>query len=489
MNKPIRVMSVACLLLFMALLLNVTYVQFVQADSLNARNDNKRIINEEFSRDRGPILVDGKPVAESKPVDDRFEFQRTYPYPKIYAPITGFYSYLYSRRGIEDSQNRILSGTDNRLFVNRVVDLLSNKNAKGGSVELTIDPLAQKTAANGLESLGKDAKGAVVALDPSDGSVLAMVTQPSYNPNKLASHNFDKVQKSWERLHDDEDQPMLNRATQQILPPGSAFKMVTAAAVLENLDMDPDDNVKAGSSLSFDGMDYTLTNENNSTCGGEQISFERALEVSCNVSFGWLAEKVGQKDLIEQADKFGFGAEHLDGLETSSSHVLNGTDDLNPPQLAQTGIGQYEVAASPLQMAMVTAGIANDGVVMDPYIVRNVRAPNLSVLEKHSPKELDRALSEGNAAKLKDMMVSVVDQGTGTSAQISGVDVGGKTGTAQSTPERPPYAWFVSFAPADDPQVAIAVVVESSDTDRSEIAGSRLAGPIAKSVMEAILNQ
>jgi len=329
----------------------------------------------------------------------------------------------------------------------------------------------------------------VVALDPSDGSVLAMVTQPSYNPNKLASHNFDKVQKSWERLQDDEDQPMLNRATQQILPPGSAFKMVTAAAALENLDMDPDDDVKAGSSLSFEGMDYTLTNENNSTCGGEQISFERALEVSCNVSFGWLAEKVGQQDLIEQADKFGFGAEHLDGLETSSSHVLNGTDDLNPPQLAQTGIGQYEVAASPLQMAMVTAGIANDGVVMDPYIVRNVRAPNLSVLEKHSPKELDRALSEGNATKLKDMMVSVVDQGTGTSAQISGVDVGGKTGTAQSTPERPPYAWFVSFAPADDPQVAIAVVVESSDTDRSEIAGSRLAGPIAKSVMEAILNQ
>lgn len=489
MNKPIRVMAVACMAMFLALLANITYVQFVQADSLNARNDNKRILNEEFSRDRGPILVDGKPVAESKPVDDQFNYQRKYPHAKIYAPITGFYSYLYSRRGIESSQNRILSGTDNRLFVNRVVDLLSNQNAKGGSVELTVDPLAQKTAANGLEDLGKNAKGAVVALDPSTGEVLSMVSQPSYDPNKLASHDFDSVEKSWDALHDDDNDPMMNRATQRILPPGSVFKMVTAAAAMEKLDMDPDDTVKGGATLTFPGMDYKLTNENNSTCGGNKITFEQALEVSCNVSFGWLADKIGQKDLLEQADKFGFGSEPLDGLETSSSRVLDGSDELESPQLAQTGIGQYEVAATPLQMAMVTGAIANGGDLMEPYVVKNVRAPNLSVLDRHKPKKQSTAMSDSNAKKLSDMMVSVVDKGTGSSARISGVDVGGKTGTAQSTPDRPPYAWFVSFAPAKDPKVAVAVIVESSDTSRSEIAGSRLAGPVARSVMEAILNQ
>ncbi|MEH3034147.1 MAG: penicillin-binding protein 2 [Aeromicrobium erythreum] len=490
MNKPIRGLAVACLVLFAALLINVNYVQFVEADSLNDKNGNRRVINEEFSRDRGPILVDGDPVAESVKSDDQFQFQRKYPDGGLYAPLTGYFSYTYGRGALENSQNRVLSGSDNRLFVNRVVDLLANKQPKGGSVELTIDAAAQKTAASGLEALGKGTKGAVVALDPQTGAILADVSQPSYDPNRLASHSLEKEAKAWKDLTTDPDQPMLNRGTQQILPPGSTFKLVTAAAALEDLNLEPGDDVKGGTSLGFKGgITYRLVNENGSNCGGDPITFRQALEVSCNVSFGSIAGRLGQQRLAEQARKFGFGTDPLAGLPASPSRFTADGTDLEAPQLAQSGIGQYEVAASPLQMAMVAAGIGNDGVVMRPYVVKTVRTPSLRVLDQTRPEQLSRALSAGNARKLRSMMVSTVESGTATSARIPGIDVGAKTGTAQSTADRPPYAWFVALAPADDPKIAVAVVVESSNTARSEIAGGRLAGPIARSVIEAVLDK
>lgn len=492
MNRPIRNIAIACLVMFMALLININYVQFVDAENLNAKNGNKRVINEQFSRNRGAILVDGKAVAESVKSDDAYKFQRKYPDGSLYASLTGYFSYIFGRSGLENSQNPVLSGSDDRLFVNRVVDLLANRQAKGGSVELTIDPLAQKTAADGLEALGKGTKGAVAAIDPKTGAILAMVSQPSYDPNKLASHDFNAVQKAWNKLNADEDQPMVNRSSQQILPPGSTFKLVTAAAALENGVVDDiDDKVKAGSTLSFGGAagSYTLPNENGGNCGGDRITFERALNVSCNVSFGALALKIGQDDLAEQAAKFGFGTDPLTGLASNPSRFTSDGQELNQPQLAQSGIGQFEVAATPLQMAMVAAGIANDGAVMKPYVVDTVRAPNLRVLEKAEPTRLSEAVSSSTARKLREMMVSTVQVGTATSAQIPGVEVGAKTGTAQSTADRPPYAWFVSYAKEGDKQVAVAVLVESSDTARSEIAGGRLAGPIARSVMEAVLGE
>lgn len=491
MNKPIRNLAVACLVMFLALLLNINYVQFVQADSLNAKNGNKRVINEEFSRDRGAILVDGKAVAESVPSKDEYKFQRTYPEGRLYAPLTGYFSYIYGRSALENSYNRVLSGSDDRLFVNRVVDLVSNKQPKGGSVELTIDPLAQKAASEGLERLGKGTKGAVAAYDPKTGAVLAMVTQPSYDPNRLASHDFAKVQDAWQELTTDEDRPMDNRATQQILPPGSTFKLVTAAAALETGVVDNiDDKVKAGAQLTFGGgISYTLPNEGGGNCGGNKITFERALNVSCNVAFGALALKVGQEKLAEQAAKFGFGTDPLTGIAMSPSRFTSADKTLEQTELAQSGIGQFEVAATPLQMAMVAGGIANDGNVMKPYVVDTVRAPNLRVLEKTQPERLSEAVSSSTARKLREMMISTVEVGTATSAKIPGVEVGAKTGTAQSTPDRPPYAWFVSYGKKGDNEVAVAVLVESSDTARGEIAGGRLAGPIAKSVMEAVLGK
>lgn len=486
MNRPIRNLSVACLVMFLALLANVNFVQYVQADSLNAKDGNRRVIDEQFSRDRGPILVDGQPIAESVASKDQYKFQRRYPDAGLYAQITGYFSYIYGFGGLERTQNKVLSGDDNRLFVNRVVDLLSNKQPAGGSVELTLDPLAQKTAAEGLQALGRDTKGSVVAINPSTGEILAMVSQPTYDPNRLASHDFSAVQDAWDDLTTREDQPMTNRGTQQILPPGSTFKLVTAAAALENGVVDDlDDRISAGATLSFPGIQYKLVNENGSNCGGNEITFQRALEISCNTAFGGLAGDIGQDKLDEQAAKFGFGTDPLAELPLSPSRFTTDGTELEAPQLAQSGIGQYEVAATPLQMAMVAAGIANDGEVMRPYIVDTVRAPNLEVIDKFEPQSFGRALSETNARKLQQMMISTVERGTATSAQISGVDVGGKTGTAQSTEDRPPYAWFVSFAP----DVAVAVVIESSDTERSEIAGGRLAGPIARAVMEAVLGR
>lgn len=485
MNRPIRALAVACLVMLLALLANANYVQFVQADSLNNKNGNKRVINEEFSRDRGPILVDGNPVAESVRTNDAYKYQRRYSDGRLYAPVTGYFSYVYGRGGLEYSENSVLSGSDNRLFVNRVVDVLANKQPKGGSVDTTIDPLAQQAAANGLQRLGPTTRGAVVALRPNTGEILAVVSQPSYNPAVLASHDFDAVERHWRRLLTARTQPLLNRGTQQILPPGSTFKLITAAAALDKLGLEPEDMIPAGRKLTFPGISYTLGNEGGSNCGGNRITFERALNVSCNVAFGGLAGRIGANGLANQARAFGFGTDPLSGLPSSPSHFPTG--HLEPPQLAQSGIGQYDVAATPLQMAMVGAAIGNQGEVMRPYVVKAVRAPNLRVLDETKPERLGSAMTAGSARKLTQMMVSTATSGTATSARIRGTDVAGKTGTAQSTKDRPPYAWFVSFAPADNPQVAVAVVVESSKTARSEIAGGRLAGPIARAVMQAVL--
>lgn len=490
MNRPIRVMSIGCLLLFLALLINVNYLQFVQADSLNAKSGNKRVMDEEFSRERGAILVGGNPIAQSVKSDDDFKWQRTYPDAKLYADITGYYSYIYGRSALENSQNSILSGNDDRLFVNRVVDLVGSKEPKGGSVSLTINRKAQQAAAAGLTNLGSGVKGAVVALDPSSGAILAMTGQPTYNPNRLASHDFSSVTRAWKALQADKDQPMTNRSTQQILPPGSTFKLVTAAAALDKLKLTPQSKVKAGARLTFPGISYSLPNEGGGNCGGDKITLEQALDVSCNVAFGGLALRIGQADLGAQAKAFGFGEDYLDDLPLSPSQFTSSSETtLEAPQLAQTGIGQYEVAATPLQMAMVTSTVANGGNLMKPYIVSTVRSPDLKEIDSTRPTRIREAISSDVSANLNTMMQSVVTKGTARSVAIPGVKVGAKTGTAQSTSSRPPYAWFVSYAPADDPKVAVAVLVQSSSTSRDEISGGRLAGPIAKSVMQAVLNK
>lgn len=488
MNKPIRTMAVFCLVLFVALLLNASYLQYFKADDLNDRSNNRRVIDAEFSRERGAILVKGSQVAESVPVDDQFEFQRQYPQPFKHAHLTGFYSYIYGATGVESNQNDILSGSDQRLFVDRFVDMVSNTQPEGGSVSLTIDPAAQTAAFEGIQALGPDTQAAVVALEPATGRILAMVSNPTYDPNLLASHDLDEVQAAYERLNGLDSKPLFNRAIQETYPPGSTFKLVTAAAALESGDYDADSKVPGGATLDLPQTDRTLPNSGGGTCGGEEVTLTQALMVSCNVAFGDLGIELGEDALLEQAQKFGFGDRWLKGL--GGQAVSTFPDDAVGPLAAYAGIGQYDVRASPLQMALVTATIANGGQGMVPYLVDEVRAPDLSVLDKTSPEEMpDQAMSSSSATELTQMMVEVVDQGTGTTAQLPGIKVAGKTGTAQRSDAEAPYAWFVSFAPADNPEVAVAVIVEDAGVERDAISGSGLAAPIARAVMEAVVSQ
>jgi penicillin-binding protein A len=350
-----------------------------------------------------------------------------------------------------------------------------------------VDPKAQNAAYDGLQALGRNVQGSVVALQPSTGRVLAMVSNPTYDPNRLASHRFSGVQDAWKDLNANPDRPLLNRSIQEVYPPGSTFKLVTAAAALSSGQYTPESRVKGGARLDLPQTSTDLVNENGSTCGGDPITLTRALEVSCNVSFGSIGLRLGGDALRAQAEKFGFDQTYLNDLNGQVRSRFPSNPDA--PQTALSAIGQFDVAATPLQMAMVGAGIANGGTVMRPYVVDEVRAPDLSVLDKTSPEAYrSNAVSSSVARDLTQMMIEVVDQGTGGTAKIPGIKVAGKTGTAQSSPERPPYAWFVSFAPADDPKVAVAVLVEDAGVERNAISGSGLAAPIAKRVMEAVIN-
>lgn len=488
MNRPIRTLSVGCLILFVALMLNLTYVQFFKASWYNNRADNRRVTEEAYSQQRGDILVGKRAIATSKPSDDTFEWQRTYPGGKKYAPITGFMSFSYGQTGIERSQDSVLSGKDNKLFTNRLVDLVTNSEPAGGNVELTIDPKVQDAAYEGLTALGEDVQAAAVAIEPNSGRILAMASTPTYNPDRVATNDQSAAQKSYNQLSKDDNEPLLNRSIQTALPPGSTFKLVTAAAAIENLGMDGDSMVYGGASLDLPGTDTDLPNLNGTSCGGEQITLTRALEVSCNTAFGSLGMELSDEEMQEQAEGFGFGQDYLDDIGPLAESQYPAND--GKAEQARAAIGQQSVIATPLQMAMVSAGIANGGEVMKPYLVDRVTSSSLDVIDQGNPTPIDNqpAVSQDTAEILTQMMVSTVDNGTAEAAAIDGVSVAGKTGTAQTTPDKPPYAWFTSFAPAENPSIAVAVMVQKSGTERSEIAGGRLGGPIAKAMMEAAIS-
>jgi penicillin-binding protein A len=487
MNRPIRLLSIGCILLFLALLLNANFVQFVNAGDLNDDSGNSRVQEAEFSRERGPILVADDPVAQSEPVKDRFEFLRTYSKARQYAHLTGYYSYIYGSSGVELTQNEILSGSDPRLFVNRVIDLVTSQEPQGGSALLTIERAAQRAAWPGLQDLPGTAEGAVVALEPATGKVLAMASSPSYNPNRLATHDFGKSGKAWKELNSAPRDPMFNRAIQNRFPPGSTFKLVTASAALETGNYTPDSAVTGTAVLDLPLTTTNMVNESGGSCGGATITLRTALAVSCNTAFADLGMAIGAKRIEEQAQKYGFGQDVFDDLPGAVESVFPRNPD--KPQTAFSAIGQFDVAATPLQMAMVVAGIANDGVVMKPHLVSELRSPDLETLEEVEPEELSQAVSPETAEQMQSMMVSVTNEGTGGTGAIPGIAVGSKTGTAQSASSRNPYAWYVSFAPANNPKVAVAAFIEDGNVSRDSISGSGLGGPIAKSVMEAVINR
>jgi peptidoglycan glycosyltransferase len=490
MNKPIRTVSIFCLLLFLALALNATYLQYYHATALNDRVDNGRVAAATYSRARGAILVGHTAIAESKPSKDQYKYQRVYHQPFIYAPVTGWYTFG-NETGIERTENSFLSGEDDSLFVNRIVDLVNGNASKGGNVQLTINPAAQKAAYDGLRALGSDVQGAVVAIEPSTGKILAMVSLPTYDPNKLASHNFKQANAYATRLSKLKSQPLLNRAIQTTLPPGSTFKVVTASAAVQHDGLTATSEVPAGPSYTLPQSSSVVHNEVQGCLS--RITLTVAMQDSCNTAFAPLAVKVGAADMHQTAQAFGFNQQYFDQLPGQA--ISRYPAALDPPGTALSGFGQGSVTSTPLQMAMVTAGIANHGVVMKPYLVNAEQSPNsLETLKPGTSQELGQATSSSTASQVTKMMVATVQGGTAFPAAIPGIQVAGKTGTAQSGlknpdgSEVPPYAWFVGFAPAPSPKVAVCVMLQHVNTPTDEIAGGKLGGPIAKAVMEAVLN-
>jgi penicillin-binding protein A len=480
MNKPLRRLAVAVMVMFGLLLVNANYIQVVRAKSLHNNADNPRLIQEEYSRKRGPILVGGKPIASSVATSDSLKYKRTYASGKLYAPVTGFYSLVYGASGIEASENSILAGTDDSLFVRRVIDLVTRVPQQGGSISLTINAKAQRAAYVGLAGR----KGAVAAVNPTTGAILALVSSPSFDPDLLSSHDSTAIRANYTRLSKDPDQPMLNRALRQTYTPGSTFKLVTAAAALQN-GLTPESKVYDGAALDLPQTTANLPNENGRPCTPGQATLTDALAFSCNASFGKVGLDLGADKIAAQARKFGFDQAFRVPMRSAVSEF---PANLNPPQTAQSAIGQFSVRATPLQMAMVGAAIANRGELMTPYLVQEVRAPDLSPLAVTKPKAIGAAMTPQSAQELTDMMVNVVEHGTGTNGAIAGIKVAGKTGTAQQGGGRRPHAWFVSFAPAENPRVAVAVIIENGG-NASEISGNQLAAPIAQKVMRAVLGR
>ena len=486
MNGPLRRVSTVVALLFAALFISTTLIQVIFAPSINARPDNRRTLLDNYSRQRGSILVGQQPVAVSQPTpNEEIKYLRSYPQPLPYSHVTGYFSYTYGAGGgLEGAADDLLSGSSSQFFYTRVTDLLTGKQPVGATVQATINPKAQDAAD---KALGNQ-RGAVVALDPKTGAILAMISHPQYDPNRLSSHDQASVVKAWNELNADPTQPLVNRAIAgNLYPPGSVFKIVTAAAALENGKVDTTTQIPAPGVMELPQTTAGLPNYDRQPCGpNNQTTLQHALEISCNTAMGYLGMQVGAQALADQAAKFGFGTTMRIPTRVEPSRFPTG---INQAQTAQSAIGQYDVRVTPMQVAMVSAGIANGGVVMRPYLINQVLSADLQTIDRTSPERLGTAVSSQTAATLTQMLVGVVDQGTGTPAKINGVQVAGKTGTAEQGNGKPPHAWFTAFAPANDPKVAVAVVVEDGGNAGNEAAGGRLAGPIAKAVMEAVLNQ
>lgn len=485
MIRSIRRLSFIVLIMFLALLANITYVQYFQAADVRARAGNSRVIFEEYSRQRGPILLGSTAIASSIPTNDQLKYLRQYSNGPLYAPATGYYSIVYGATGIERTENAVLSGSDDRFFVDRVQQLFAGRGVKGGAVRLTLDPAAQKAAYDGLAGR----TGAVVAIDPRTGAILALASSPSFDPNVLSSHNPSQIRKAYDAYSADGRQPLLNRPLAMTLPPGSTFKLVTAAAALESGKYTSASVVPGPAAIKLPNSTRELKNWTGSACGpNDKTTLSNALAVSCNTAFASIGMALGQDALRAQAEKFGFNNSFQVPLRAAQSVFPS---DLDPAQTAMAAIGQFDVTATALQMAMVGAGIGDNGQVMNPYLVAQTLSPELEVLSNAEPTAFSQAMTPANSAELLAMMVAVVDQGTGSNAKIPGVVVGGKTGTAQTAPGRPPHAWFVGVAPADVPgqaQVAVAVVLQNGG-GAAEVSGNKLAAPIAKAVMEAVLGR
>ncbi|MFI6939526.1 penicillin-binding transpeptidase domain-containing protein [Streptomyces sp. NPDC050418] len=485
MNKPLRHIAIFCGLLVLALLIRANWIQYAQSDELAKNNKNRRVAIERYSQPRGNIIVGGKAVTGSAAVDGQdFKYKRTFKNGPMYAPITGYSSQAFDSSALEKLNDEFLSGTDDRLFIKNTVGMLTGKKQRGGNVITTIDPAAQKAAFEGLGDL----KGGVAAIEPETGKILALASTPSYDPSSFAGMS-EKDGDNYNRLKDDKNGPLLNRALKETYPPGSTFKVLTAAAAIEAGKVD-DIDAKTDTPEPYilpDTRTRLPNHSDNIPC--EDASVKTAMQFSCNTVFAKLAAETGKDKMREVAEGFGFNDEEVDTPVRAGKSVY--PEDIDRPQTALSGIGQGSVSASPLQIAMLAAGIANEGKVMKPYLVDRLESPDADEIARTSPSEYGTPISSDTAAKVREAMEFTATDGSGQPGLVDGLKVGAKTGTAQhgANNELPPYAWFISYGEnSDGKKVAVAVFVDpGQDIPRSDIAGGKLGGPIAADVMRAVL--
>jgi peptidoglycan glycosyltransferase len=493
MNAPLRRVGVVVLVLFGLLFANLNWVQAYKARDYRTDPTNVRVRIAEYERQRGVIEAQGKALAQSTETTGELKYQRGYPFKELYAHVVGYKPVDGATVGIEQTEDEFLAGTDDKLIADRVRDMFTGEQSSGGNVLLTLSLAAQQVAFDQLSKNSTGTKqGAVVALDPRTGAVQALVSIPSYDPNPMADHDSAKAQAAFEELLKQPAGPLRNRALGETQPPGSTFKVIDSAAALEN-GYTPETSIPAGPTYTPPQTNQVIRNAHPSICPERQVTLKEALTESCNTGFAELGVKLGGEVLKKKARDFGFEDEDLtcgrldgDGLKVAPSRTgdmqrADGQED--PAVVAQSAIGQRDVRMTPFQGAMIAATVANGGRQMKPYLVQQLLGPDRRPIETASPEQLRRPIDDGVAADLREMMFSVVENGTGEKAKIRGMEVGGKTGTAQAGENDKDHGWFIGFAMKDgQPVSAVGVLLQNAGSG-----GSAEAADIGGNVMRAAI--
>ncbi|HEU4362494.1 MAG TPA: D,D-transpeptidase PbpA [Mycobacterium sp.] len=490
MNTSLRRVAMTLMVLVVLLLANATLTQVFAADGLRADPRNQRVLLDEYSRQRGQITASGQLLAYSVTTDDRIRYQRVYAKPDVYAPITGFYSLRFSSSGLERAEDLVLNGSDPRLFGSRLADFFTGREPRGGNVETTVNPRVQQAGWDAMQR-GCDGgcRGAVVALEPTTGKILALVSAPSYDPNLLSSHDPEAQGGAWQRLRDDKHSPLTDRAIAETYPPGSTFKIITTAAALQ-AGVSEGEQLTAAPQIALPDSTVTVQNFGGAACDSTDptVSLRVAFARSCNTAFVELGIRTGVDALRETARAFGL--DHVPDpipLQVAQSTIGPISDTA---ALGMSSIGQRDVAVTPLNNALIAATIANRGMMMQPYLVDSLEGPDLVGIATTAPRQQRRAVTPQVAAKLTELMIGA-EKATQQEGAIPGVQIASKTGTAEhgSDPRHtPPHAWYIAFAPAVGPKVAVAVLVEGSkDGGSLSATGGAVAAPIGRAVIAAAL--
>ena len=497
MNAQIRKVGIALVLAFLAVFAQLNYVQIFAAEAIARNPANILRLIREYSIKRGDILtLDGTVIARSVATKGPYKYRREYPEGELYGHITGWYSILYGVGRLESAYHDELLGEGSALSVQDIEDEFLGEGEQGDDVRTTISSELQQAART---ALGAE-RGAVVAIDLSRdhlGEIRAMWSNPSFDPGPLASFDTRTSRRYWRSLDPETaDSPLVSIATTHGYPPGSTFKVATAVAALQSGRYKPDSTFPDPQSLQpCEGprergdpclplTTQSLTNFTHQPClGGGEIDLFDALRVSCDTTFAILGLDVPE-DVFETATRLGFNETiPLDIRTEPSTFPRIGDDDA--PLRAYASIGQGDVVATPLQMALVAATIANEGALPRPRLVREILDAGGGVARRFEPEIIRDAMAPDVADVVRQMMVAAVAEGTGGAAQIPDIAVAGKTGTAQTVRGENPHTWFICFAPADDPQLAVAVIVENGGSFGSEATGGAVAAPIARQILEA----